>query len=410
MFPNYAILTTVALWSVVSQATGVWNATEFDPATNQSDTLEIKETGNNSLLNVLSAIVVWDTTEMFQDKNPTDIAGIEEIVNTTLSNMEDYEECTNTTCKNGGECSVLCNAVDCYTECECRSSFTGRFCEIGVPSNVTSIVFYKVTSTSITFQLTGPNDTEVPAFTHYIMRYQIMDDPDSEKLVEWEKGTPYVLHNLIPNSTYLFGVSARNYVGEGPRKTAKYTMPEESVPEPPLLTLRETLSHYPDRFIVRWEAPHDNGAPIVEYLIRYFKVKKLLGNWTQREKAVQRSVSADQRSFPLTGLVGNSYYRIEIRAGNMLGISLPAVKIFKTRADPCFNHCFHEGGCKEHENGNLWCDCNFPFSGERCEHGDDSIKLSFGMILIWVASVCLVIIALIAVCLLWCCIRERKAS
>ncbi|GBN39031.1 hypothetical protein AVEN_107776-1, partial [Araneus ventricosus] len=58
----------------------------------------------------------------------------------------------------------------------------------------------------------------------------------------------------------------------GPWKNAEYVMPEETVPEPPtIITEQETISNFPDRFEVRWEVPNDNGEPITQFEVRYFK-------------------------------------------------------------------------------------------------------------------------------------------
>lgn len=89
--------------------------------------------------------------------------------------------------------------------------------------------------------------------------------------------TPYILSNLIPRAKYQFSAAAINVVGVGDYKEAIYVMPEETVPEPPIIkTKQETISEYPDRFEVRWDIPNNNGKPILKYGIRYFKVSLLV--------------------------------------------------------------------------------------------------------------------------------------
>lgn len=52
--------------------------------------------------------------------------------------------------------------------------------------------------------------------------------------------------------------------------------------------------------------------------------------WTQIEKAVERAVDSDFLSFMMTGLMPDSYYKIEVRATNEIGNSLPESVVIKT--------------------------------------------------------------------------------
>lgn len=200
------------------------------------------------------------------------------------------------------------------------------------PSALTQIVFDKVTSTTITFRLMGPGNTGGMPITHYNMKYKLADQKDDPVKEEtWEKDAPYILSNLIPRAKYQFSAAAINVVGVGDYKEAIYVMPEETVPEPPIIkTRQETISEYPDRFEVRWDIPNNNGKPILKYGIRYFKVERGLKEWTQVEKAVERNVDADFLNFVMSGLMPDSYYKIEIRATNEIGNSLPESVVIKT--------------------------------------------------------------------------------
>ncbi|KAF8774755.1 Fasciclin-2 like protein [Argiope bruennichi] len=204
------------------------------------------------------------------------------------------------------------------------------------PGQVTQIVFDKVTSTTITFRLMGPGNTGGLPITHYIMKYRNANDPEQNSvLVEWAKDTPYILSDLKPRAKYHFSVAARNVVGDGPWKNADYIMPEETVPEPPtIITEQETISNFPDRFEVRWEVPNDNGEPITQFEVRYFKVERGINGWSQKDKAIERIIRSweSNPSYELVGLYPDTYYKIEIRATNKIGNSLPESVVIRTRA------------------------------------------------------------------------------
>lgn len=48
------------------------------------------------------------------------------------------------------------------------------------------------------------------------------------------------------------------------------------------------------------------------------------------EKAIERIVNANTLELELDGLVPDSYYKVEIRATNEIGNSLPETVVFKT--------------------------------------------------------------------------------
>lgn len=55
-----------------------------------------------------------------------------------------------------------------------------------------------------------------------------------------------------------------------------------------------------------------------------------LRDWTQVEKAVERTVDAADLSLVMNSLMPDSYYKIEIRAANEIGNSLPESVVVKT--------------------------------------------------------------------------------
>ncbi|CAL1301489.1 unnamed protein product [Larinioides sclopetarius] len=123
--------------------------------------------------------------------------------------------------------------------------------EATAPGIITQIVFYKVTPTTVTFRLLGPQDTGGLPITHYVMKYKNANYPDQAAiLIEWPKDSPYVVSELEPRARYRFSVAARNQAGEGPWKSANYVMPEEATPEPPtIIAKQEELSDFPHRFL-----------------------------------------------------------------------------------------------------------------------------------------------------------------
>lgn len=101
-------------------------------------------------------------------------------------------------------------------------------------------------------------------------------------------GAPYILENLIPETTYQFQFAAKNDVGYGPwRNAPQITMPRRSEPAEPKIHVPShsipddnssnrqdviAVSPYADHFELRWQVPNDNGDPIDYYLIRYCMV------------------------------------------------------------------------------------------------------------------------------------------
>ncbi|XP_035222408.1 fasciclin-2-like isoform X3 [Stegodyphus dumicola] len=208
--------------------------------------------------------------------------------------------------------------------------------EATTPGQVTQIVFDKVTSTTITFVFMGPgNDGGLP-ITTYIMRYKKVGDPENTAItVEWTADTPHILGDLKPRTKYQFSVAARNVVGEGPWKQTEYLMPEETVPEPPaIIAEKDTIpiSQYPDRYEIRWEVPIDNGEPILQFGIRYFEVERTIKGFVKKGDAVEKIVRNWDKSpsIELAGLSADTHYKVEIRATNKIGNSLPETIVFRT--------------------------------------------------------------------------------
>lgn len=56
----------------------------------------------------------------------------------------------------------------------------------------------------------------------------------------------------------------------------------------------------------------------------------MAGTWNELENQCVSTDVVDSTSFEMSGLSGNTYYRIELRAHNIIGYSSPASIIMKT--------------------------------------------------------------------------------
>lgn len=215
--------------------------------------------------------------------------------------------------------------------------------EARVPSGILQARREVITATTITFSLIGPSDTGGRPIKAYVVQYKKESQSWMEAMNRtWPVDAPCILEKLEPQATYIFRFAAVNDVGLGPFDASQHLqMPKRSYPEEPKILnqpLQEgyVASPYAERFELRWKIPADNGEPIELYQIKYCRVQKVNDEWTQIEPSCHTTEhkSADQPVYELVNLVPDSYYRIEIRARNIIGDSIPGEITLKTARDP----------------------------------------------------------------------------
>ncbi|KAI1278124.1 Fasciclin-2 [Halotydeus destructor] len=123
-------------------------------------------------------------------------------------------------------------------------------------------------------------------------------------------------------------------------------MPYESAPEKVPITLQDSvilpesgdvMSPSSREYLLQWREPVDNGRPIQEYKLKFYRVVRSDEGWRQvgTEKT---EVLKDRNQFfyyRIQGLDSDSFYKLELSANNAKGDSEPAYLVFKTaKGDP----------------------------------------------------------------------------
>ncbi|XP_061402949.1 fasciclin-2 isoform X3 [Musca vetustissima] len=214
--------------------------------------------------------------------------------------------------------------------------------EARVPEPVPAAQPKQLTATSITFDIRSPPVEFGMPITAFTVQYKEATNPDWATAMNrsWSPDSPYIVEGLKPQTMYHFRFAARNQVGLGmwgvntQQSTPKRSAPEEPKPlhSPVQNDIEEpvVVSPYSDHFELRWSVPADNGEPIDFYQVKYCPGVKMAGTWHELENQCQSVEVADSTSYEMSRLAGNTYYRIELRAHNIIGFSSPASVIMKT--------------------------------------------------------------------------------
>ncbi|XP_044731332.1 fasciclin-2 isoform X2 [Chrysoperla carnea] len=209
------------------------------------------------------------------------------------------------------------------------------------PNVITQAVVEVITATTIRFAIIPPPTYGGLPITAFTVQYK----PETE--LSWQNGrnrtwsmdSPYIVENLSPQKTYNFRFAAHNQVGMGPWSGDQtQTMPSRSSPEEPKILSNAVPntpvpSPYADHYELRWRIPADNGERIDHYEIKYCPVHKVNDQWAEKDKELcqlQQFPSIETTAYELNQLQSDTHYKIELRAHNAIGYSIPAQIIIKT--------------------------------------------------------------------------------
>jgi len=220
------------------------------------------------------------------------------------------------------------------------------------PSEVLQALMDVITATTITFSFKGPRDTGGRPIKAYIVQFKEEIKPWREAFNKtWAVNSPYILEGLRPQTTYNFQFAAINDVGQG-RWAAPQTivMPKRSFPEEPKIlnpTLAEekyATSPYHNRFELSWRIPADNGEPIDRYDIKYCPVQKVNNEWQETDASCTtlEHRALEVPSYELRNLQPDTFYKVEVRAHNYIGFSVPGQLVVKTARGSDPGHYMHD--------------------------------------------------------------------
>ncbi|XP_049875035.1 fasciclin-2 [Pectinophora gossypiella] len=198
-----------------------------------------------------------------------------------------------------------------------------------------------ITATSVSFNIVGPAEDMGPPILAYTSQYKENGNFDWNLAQNrtWSVNSPYIVENLKPMYTYDFRFAAVNQVGAGPwGSPLTVIMPRRSPPELPKWRddklSSESLIHgkYADRYELQWRVPAHNGEPIDMYEISHCPVLKVSGEWriAAESQCVVEELKFEAIAYEVRGLQPDTRYRMQVRAHNVLGYSLPAQLYIQT--------------------------------------------------------------------------------
>lgn len=217
--------------------------------------------------------------------------------------------------------------------------------EARIPSDVIQAKVEIATATTITFSIVGPSDSGGRPIKAYSVQYKFDYQGWNEAWNKtWSVDAPYILENLQPQMAYTFRFAGANDVGTGNwGAITSYLMPQRSYPEEPKIIKMNIiypenyiLSPYENKYELRWNIPADNGEYINMYEVKYCIVRRRENTWSETGSGCEtlELKSSDQASVELSNLFADTFYKVELRAHNAIGYSIPGQIILKTARDP----------------------------------------------------------------------------
>lgn len=148
----------------------------------------------------------------------------------------------------------------------------------------------------------------------------------------------YVVENLQPSTNYEFRFAAANEAGRGNWAMNKvFSTTMRNVPGPvrflPGAPENDYLrSNFHDKYNLKWSAAPDNGERIDYYEIKWCEAKRYSGyeQWEVQEGSCAPTKVETKQETWIQDLKPDTYYKIEVRAHNSLGLGTAANVTIKT--------------------------------------------------------------------------------
>ncbi|XP_024222948.1 fasciclin-2 isoform X1 [Bombus impatiens] len=205
------------------------------------------------------------------------------------------------------------------------------------PAEVLQAKMSEITATTIKFDLVLPSSNpELPA---KMITVQYKEDGQTWMMAKnktWSTNSSYVLEDLKPQTSYEFRFAARNVVGLGNwgayhrEITPGRTFPNE--PKIMMPSAEYDVSRFNNQYELTWLAPADNGEPIDMYQIKYCQIKRVSGEWEVLENTCRTEDIKTQGRLKhwIKNLYSDTFYKVELKAHNIMGFSKPGSGKFKT--------------------------------------------------------------------------------
>ncbi|XP_050599265.1 fasciclin-2 isoform X3 [Bombus affinis] len=205
------------------------------------------------------------------------------------------------------------------------------------PAEVLQAKMSEITATTIKFDLVLPSAN--PELLAKTITVQYKEDGQTWMMAKnktWSTNSSYVLEDLKPQTSYEFRFAARNVVGLG-NWGAYYReiTPGRTFPNEPKIMMPSAeydVSRFNNQYELTWLAPADNGEPIDMYQIKYCQIKRVSGEWEVLENTCRTEDIKTQGRLKhwIKNLYSDTFYKVELKAHNIMGFSKPGSGKFKT--------------------------------------------------------------------------------
>lgn len=225
--------------------------------------------------------------------------------------------------------------------------------EARIPGPILEAILLERTATSLTYRIIGPMEYGGLPVKSFVAQYKEEWAPwEEHKVTAWPIDIDdhrYIIDGLEPMRTYYLRFAAENEVGLGYwAQERKETTLRRSVPEPPLIMNevqgfhRIAITAYPDRFELFWRVPQDNGERIEAFEIVYEPVRNETYQrgtfmdyiWETIGQRMEEEKPLGEPRHMLRNLAPETFYKVELRARNIIGSSEPAILFFRTAGVP----------------------------------------------------------------------------
>ncbi|XP_014600912.1 PREDICTED: fasciclin-2 isoform X1 [Polistes canadensis] len=221
------------------------------------------------------------------------------------------------------------------------------------PGELTQVKVAEKTATTIKFDFVLPYAHRDLPIKSVIVQYKEETQTWADaRNRTWSINSIYVLEGLKPQTPYDFRFAAINKVGQGNwGGFYRETTPVRTVPTAPKIITNKLepngydVSTFSNQYELFWTVPVDNGEPIEKYIVKYCQVKRVTGEWQTEEDTCKTLdiKGAGRTKCWIPDIHSDTFYVVEVRAQNIIGLSKPGVAKFKTSRGPDTKVVHHHG-------------------------------------------------------------------